>query len=287
MQKTRAALIQLAFHGREQIMAAYDVLIRDAARDGADLICLPEFSLSPYFPGTLEPAGFNWAELIEGGLSDAFFSELARRERVMLIGSLYEKTERGDLYDTAVIYDREGRRVGTTRKIHIPYGEGYNETHFFAGGCEYPVHDLGTIRVAAPTCYDQWFPELARIYGLNGAEFIFFPTAIGSEPTDPAMDTCEAWQTMMRASAIGNGIYVGAANRVGVENGVTFYGSSFICDPTGKIIAQAGRDTTEYIVADLDPQVMAHWRSLFPLLHQRRPDTYQRLLEPYREEDTR
>jgi N-carbamoylputrescine amidase len=131
--------------------------------------------------------------------------------------------------------------------------------------------------MAAPTCYDQWFPELARKYALSGAEFIFYPTAIGSEPTDPSIDTAESWQTVMRGHAIANGLYIAAANRVGEENGVRFYGSSFICEPTGRIIAQAGRDTTEVIVADLQASVFDHWRNLFPLLHQRRADTYSGL----------
>ena len=110
--------------------------------------------------------------------------------------------------------------------------------------------------VAAPTCYDQWFPELARIYSLNGAEFIFYPTAIGAEPTDPDIDTQDAWQTIMRGHAIANGVFIGAANRTGVENGVRFYGSSFVCDPMGRVLAQAGRDTTEIITAELDPHII-------------------------------
>ncbi|MBC7813466.1 MAG: hydrolase, partial [Burkholderiales bacterium] len=132
---------------------------------------------------------------------------------------------------------------------------------------------------ATPTCYDQWFPELARIYSLNGAEFIFYPTAIGAEPTDPNIDTMESWQTVMRGHAVANGVYIGAANRIGEENSLRFYGSSFVCDPMGRIIAQAGRDTAEFITADLDPQLFEHWRRLFPLLRQRKPATYQRILD--------
>lgn len=132
-----------------------------------------------------------------------------------------------------------------------------------------------------PTCYDQWFPEMARICALNGAEFIFYPTAIGAEPTDPDIDTQNAWETVMRGHAIANGVYIGAANRIGVENGIRFYGSSFICDPMGRVLAQAGRDTTEVIMADLDPAVLEHWRDLFPLLHQRMPQTYRRILDRF------
>lgn len=281
MDKVRAALIQLAWSTRQRMIDQYDDLIGAAARDGAGIVCLPEFSLSPYFPGVIDDAGFAWAEPLRGGESDRVFAELARRHRVALVGSLFERTEDGTYYDTAVIYDAAGQFVGATRKIHIPYGEGYNETHYFGGGAEYPVYTVCGVNLATPTCYDQWFPELARLYSLNGAEFIFYPTAIGSEPTDPAADTSEAWQTVMRGHAIANGVYIGAANRVGVENGVTFYGSSFICDPQGRILAQAGRDTTEMIAADLDPAVLEHWRWLFPLLHQRRPDTYGPITRRY------
>jgi N-carbamoylputrescine amidase len=275
MQNIRIALVQVAWLGStDAMMNQYRALLADAAAQGATLVCLPEFSLIPYFPGTTDPAGFGWAEPLPGGMSERFFSELAREHKVSLVGSLFELTPEGVYYDTATIHAADGVLTGITRKIHIPSGTGYNETTFFGGGADYPVHDIGALKMATPTCYDQWFPELARIYSLNGAEFIFYPTAIGSEPEDPHIDTAESWQTVMRGHAIANGIFIGAANRVGVENGVTFYGSSFVCDPTGKILAQAGRDTTEVLVVDLNADIFNHWRALFPLLKQRRADTY-------------
>jgi N-carbamoylputrescine amidase len=275
MQPIRAALIQMGWTGsRASMQDRCRELVSEAARRGAALMGLPELSLSPYFPSVRDPAGFAWAEPLPGGESDRFFAELARANRIMLIGSLFERTSDGHHYDTAVVYDAEGRLVGVTRKVHLPSGEGYHETDFFEPGDSHPVHDLGLLRIAAPTCYDQWFPELARIYGLSGAEFIFYPTAIGSEPTAPDVDTQEAWQTIMRAHAIANGVFVGAANRVGTENGVTFYGSSFIADPMGRVLAQAGRATVEVIAADLDPNTLTRWRALFPLLRQRMPSTY-------------
>lgn len=280
MQKIRVALIQLAWPGdRATMQDTYRQLVREAAEDGAHLVCLPEFSVSPYFPGTRDTAGFRWAESLSGGASSRFFSELSRTNNVIVVGSLFEETLEGDYYDTATIHGTDGELFGYTRKVHIPSGEGYHETDFFGGGVEFPVHDIGAVKLAAPTCYDQWFPELARIYAMNGAEFIFYPTAIGSEPTDPDFDSRDAWQTVMRGHAVANGVYIAAANRIGIENGVTFYGSSFICDPTGNILAQAGRDTTEVIIADLDPQALMRYRDLFPLLHQRKPHTYSRLTE--------
>jgi len=280
MQAIRVGLVQLAWPGeRATMQETYRWLVREAAAQGAQLVCLPEFSISPYFPGTRDKAGFRWAEILREGPSSTFFGELARDNGVTLIGSLYEQ-DRDAYFDTATIHNPQGELIAFTRKVHIPSGEGYHETDFFGGGIEYPVHDIGPLKLAAPTCYDQWFPELARIYAMNGAELIFYPTAIGSEPTDPDFDSRDAWQTVMRGHAVANGVFIGAANRVGVENGVTFYGSSFICDPTGKILAQAGRDTTGVIVADLEPRALEHYRELFPLLHQRKPHTYGRITEP-------
>jgi N-carbamoylputrescine amidase len=163
--------------------------------------------------------------------------------------------------------------------VHIPSGQGYHETDFFEGYGEYPVHDIGTVKLATPTCYDQWFPELARIYALNGAELIFYPTAIGSEPTAPEFDSQAAWQTVMRGHAVANGLFVAACNRVGKENAVQFYGSSFICDPLGNILVQASRTKDEVIDIKLEPSVREQYLNLFPLLHQRRPEHYKRLLD--------
>lgn len=275
----KLALIQLAWNGsREGMMSQYQTLIAEAAQQGAELIGLPEFSLTCYFPGTTDPTGFTWAEPLHGGPSDQFFSQLARQHQVHIIASIYEQD--GDQYfDTATFHNPQGELHGFTRKIHIPSGDGYHETHFFKGGDQYPVLAVGQLQVAAPTCYDQWFPEVARIFSMNGANLIFYPTAIGSEPNDPTLDSSEQWQTVMRGHAIANGIFIAATNRVGAENGVQFYGSSFICDPRGRVLAQAGRDTTEIIMAELDLGVMEHWRDFFPLLHQRRSATYGRLLE--------
>lgn len=280
MESIRVALAQVEWQGsREAMKAQYRALLTDAAQNGARVICLPEFSLLPYFPASTDPAGFAWAEALPGGESEQFFAALARERHAYVIGSLFEKTPTGGYFDTATIHDPGGALIGFTRKVHIPYGDGYNERHFFGGGDAYPIHHLGDLAVAAPTCYDQWFPEMARICALNGAEFIYYPTAIGSEPTDPTMDTADAWQTVMRGHAVANGVFIGAANRVGVESPVTFYGSSFVCDPMGRILAQAGRDSIEVITADLDAVLFRHWRDLFPLLHQRLPASYQRLTE--------
>ncbi len=280
MPRTRPFSSERWLGSRAAMKDEYDVLIGDAVALGARWVCLPELSLSPYFPVLRDRSGFEWAEPLDTGESAQFFAEMARRHGVTLIGSLFEHSADGTYRNTAVIYGPDGNRIGVTRKIHIPSGEGYHETDFFAGAAEYPVHEVQGVPTAVPTCYDQWFPELARIYALNGALFIFYPTAIGSEPTDPEFDSQDAWTTVMRGHAVANGVFVGAANRVGEEHGLTFYGSSFVCDPAGKILVQAGRDTREVIVADIDMAVLRRVRGLFPLLHQRKPQLYARIVEP-------
>jgi N-carbamoylputrescine amidase len=279
MLPLRIAVAQTHWTGsRVTMIEAIRSLAAEAAGRGAALLCLQEFTLSPYFASVIDPENYIWAEPLRGGDSDLLFSELARQHGIYIVGSLFEEGEDGRYWDTATLHAPNGELAGYTRKVHIPQGEGYHEDHYFGGADQFPVHDIAGVKTALPTCYDQWFPELSRIYALGGAEFIFYPTAIGSEPSAPEVDTMPAWQTVMRGQAIANGVYIAAANRTGQE-GVTFYGSSFICDPMGTILAQASRDQTEVIVADLDPTIFAQWRDLFPLLRQRRPGVYGRLLE--------
>jgi len=256
----------------------------EAVAAGADLIGLPEFSLNPYFAVTRDPAGFEWAEPLPGGVSERFFADLSRDFGVAVIGSLYERTPDGHYYDTATVH-ADGRLVGLTRKIHIPSGDGYHETAFFGGADAFPIYAAAGVQLATPTCYDQWFPELARIFTLKGAQLIYYPTAIGSEPNDPSMDSRAAWQRVMQGHAVANGVFVAACNRVGTEGTNTFYGSSFVCDPSGAILAQAGRDTVEVVVADVDLAVLHKWRAFFPLLHQRRIGVYGDLLRPWAGDD--
>lgn len=285
MQDIHIALVQGHWTGdQETTKSLYSGLVAEAVETGATLICLPEFSILPYFPGVRDKAGFQWAEPLQGGVSDQFFSELASTHNVSIVGSLFEQDDAGNFWDTATIHTPDGVLSHFTRKVHIPSGDGYHETDYFEGYDEFPVHDLGTVKMAAPTCYDQWFPELARIYALNGAEFVYYPTAIGSEPTAPDFDSAQAWQTVMRGHAVANGMFIAACNRIGHENAVTFYGSSFICDPLGNVLAQASRDQDEVIHAVLKADIRNQYLDLFPLLHQRRPQHYRRLLDRYEPE---
>lgn len=282
MQDVHFAIAQGQWIGtRESTVALYTDLIAQAAATGAEIIGLPEFTLSPYFASVQDGANYVWAESLTHGPSAQFFNQQAQRHQVTLIGSIFERDDNGRYWDTATIHSPDGQLIHFTRKVHIPSGEGYHESYYFAGDDAYPVHQLSRLKLGAPTCYDQWFPELARIYALNGAEFLFYPSAIGSEPTAPDFDSSAAWQTVMRGHAVANGLFIAAANRTGTENNLTFYGSSFICDPLGRILAQASRNTTEIIHAKLESGVRHQYLALFPLLHQRRTDAYRRILDKF------
>jgi N-carbamoylputrescine amidase len=267
-----------------------------AAEQGAQLVCLQELTLHRYFGDVKDKALFKLAEPLEKGPTAKLCKLLAKEAGVFVVGSLYERAATQPrnqstnqlFFNTAILTSPQGKFFGFTRKQHIPRGTGYNEDFYFQpGDSDYPVHDLGFIKLAIPTCYDQWFPELARIYALKGAELIVYPTAIGSEPDHPEFDSQPLWQHTMTAHAIANGVFIAAVNRTGDDEDaaadkrqkVTFYGSSFVCEPTGKIIAQAPRNKPAVVVAKLDFGVFEFWRRLFPLLTQRQPNTYKRLLK--------
>jgi N-carbamoylputrescine amidase len=190
-------------------------------------------------------------------------------------------------YNTAVCVAPDGSLVARTRKLHIPVTAGYHEDRYFApGDTGYPVVALDEARLGFPTCWDQWFPELARAYSLAGAEVLVYPTAIGSEPDHPGFDTRPLWQQVIVGNGIANGTFMVAVNRIGTEPGpapgvpgITFYGSSFVSDPYGRVLAQAPRDEPAVLVVDCDLDQREDWLALFPFLTTRRPDTYAPLVE--------
>jgi N-carbamoylputrescine amidase len=201
--------------------------------------------------------------------------------------SLFERADAEDGlgYNTAVMVAPDGRLVGRTRKIHIPVTEGYHENAYFRPGpadAAYPVVRLEepALSVGMPTCWDQWFPEVARLYALGGAQLLAYPTAIGSEPDHPDLDSEPMWRQVIIGHAIANGLFMVVPNRYGDEGRLTFYGSSFICDPYGRLLAQAPRDAGAVLVADLDLAQRRDWLDLFPFLAGRRPETYGGLTEP-------
>jgi N-carbamoylputrescine amidase len=269
--------------------------IRTAAAEGAKIVCLQELTLSPYFavtPDGPQAAGVR-PEDLETGPTVSFAREMARETGVHVHASLYERAEGDDGlgYNTAVLVSSAGELVSRTRKLHIPVTAGYYEDRYFrpgpADGDPFPVSALGLeddsqARLGLPTCWDQWFPELARAYSLQDADVLIYPTAIGSEPDHPDFDTEPLWQQVIVAQGIANGTFMVAVNRIGTEGPVTFYGSSFISDPYGRILVQAPRVEPAVLVADLDLDQRRDWLELFPFLRTRRPDAYATLTEPAR-----
>jgi N-carbamoylputrescine amidase len=279
--------------------------IERAARLGASVVFLPELTLSRYpadqvpdndlslGPGRPRPSDV--AEDLLDGPTFRFAAEAARRHGICVHASLYQQAENPDRSDdglglnTSILVSPSGELLARTHKLHIPVTAGYYEDRFFRQGPQaedaYAVHaaaELGGARLGMPTCWDEWFPELARLYSLGGAELLVYPTAIGSEPLFPGFDTQPLWQQVIVGNGIANGLFMVVPNRWGQEGDLNFYGSSFISDPYGRILAQAPRDESAVLVADLDLDQRRDWLTLFPFLTTRRPDTYARLTEPVR-----
>jgi N-carbamoylputrescine amidase len=258
-----------------------------AAGEGARLVCLQELTLSRYF--AVDPAGPERAgaepEELPGGPTHRFAAELAAANDVHVHASLYERADDADGlgFNTAILVAPDGELVARTRKLHIPITAGYNEDRYFRPGPAdsepFPVITLGEARLGLPTCWDQWFPEVARAYSLGGAEVLIYPTAIGSEPDHPDFDTQPLWERVIVANGIANGVFMVAVNRTGSEPPLRFYGSSFISDPYGRVLVRAPREEPAVLVADLDLDQRRDWLELFPFLGTRRPDAYGSLVE--------
>ncbi|HUI47437.1 MAG TPA: nitrilase-related carbon-nitrogen hydrolase [Acidimicrobiia bacterium] len=252
-----------------------------AAREGARLVCLPELTRSRYFAVERRDAERPQAypEALPGGPTFDLAAGAARREGVYVHASCYEDAGDGGLgFNTAFVVSPEGTLVACRRKTHLPVTAGYYEdTWFRPGDSGWPVTrlaDLGGAAFGFPTCWDQWFPETSRAFALGGADVLVYPTAIGSEPDHPEFDTEPLWQQVVSAQGIMNGTFMIAVNRAGVEGPLTFYGSSFVSDPYGRVLVQAPRSEPAVLVADLDLDQRRDWLDLFPLLATRRPETY-------------
>ncbi|WP_372594250.1 nitrilase-related carbon-nitrogen hydrolase [Actinotalea sp.] len=269
--------------------AVLDEGIDRAVEAGAQIVFLSELTLSRYPADTIpegEPSAT--AEPLDGGPTHLFAAAAAARTGAYVHASLFERADGPDGlgYNTAILVAPDGSILARTRKLHIPVTAGYHEERYFRPGPAedpYPVVELpvpGGARLGLPTCWDQWFAEVARAYGLGGAQLLAYPTAIGSEPDHPDFDTEPLWRQVMIGHAIGNGLFVVAVNRWGSEGLLTFYGSSFIADPYGRVLAQAPRDEDAVLVAPLDLAQGEDWAALFPIARTRRPDTYGLLVEP-------
>ena len=284
----RIAAVQQRWHpDPDEHLEALAAGIALAASEGAELVCLQELTLSPYFAA--DPRGPAAAgvepEDLPGGATYHFAAQMAREHALHVHASLYERAGAADGlgYNTAIIVSPDGSLVGRTRKLHIPITAGYHEDRYFRPGPgeldPFPVVALGEAHLGLPTCWDQWFPELARAYSLEGADVLIYPTAIGSEPDHPEFDTQPLWERVIIGNAIANGVFMVAVNRFGTEGPLHFYGSSFICDPYGRKLVEAPRDEAAVLVAELDLDQRHDWLELFPFLATRRPDAYARLAE--------
>jgi N-carbamoylputrescine amidase len=279
----RVGVVQHRWHADpDEHRAALAEGVALAAGEGAALVCLQELTLSPYFAitaGGPKAAGAE-PEPVPGGPTSEFAAALARAHGIHVHASLYERADAADGlgFNTAIVMAPDGTLAARTRKLHIPVTAGYYEDRYFRpgppGDDAFPVVELADARFGFPTCWDQWFPELARAYSLAGAEVLVYPTAIGSEPDHPDFDTEPLWERVIIANGIANGTFMVAVNRIGIEPPLTFYGSSFISDPYGRKLVQAPRDEPAVLVADLDLDQRRDWLELFPFLTTRRPDAY-------------
>ena len=286
----RVAAVQQAWHpDAGEHKEALSRGVRMAAEAGAKLVCLQELTLTRYFAvdeGGPQAAGVEPEEL-PGGATHEFAAGLAAELGVHVHASLYERAPGTDGlgFNTAIVVQPDGTLAARTRKLHIPITAGYYEDRYFRPGPgdsePYPVTSISDGRFGFPTCWDQWFPELARAYSLRDADALIYPTAIGSEPDHPEFDTQPLWEQVIVGNGIANGLFMIAVNRIGNEPPLTFYGSSFISDPYGRILVRAPRNRSAVIVADLDLDQRRDWLELFPFITTRRPDTYASLaVEP-------
>jgi len=251
--------------------------IGEAAKGGATIVCLQELFRSQYFCQKEDTALFALAEAIPGPSTQAI-AKAAKQHKVVVVASLFERRAAGLYHNTAVVFDRDGSMVGKYRKMHIPDDPLYYEKFYFTpGDLGFQVHDTSAGKAGVLVCWDQWFPEGARLTALQGAEILFYPTAIGwlaGEQREMNLAQHQAWETIQRAHAIANGVFVCAVNRVGQEGQLTFWGQSFVADPFGRILAKASSDQEEILLVPIDRAKIEETRQNWPFLRDRRIDAY-------------
>ena len=260
--------------------------VRKAAAQGAEIVCLPELFRSQYFCREENPELFNLAEPIPGPSTEAL-SSVAKELQVSIVASLFEKRTQGLYHNTAAILDADGELIGLYRKMHIPDDPLYYEKYYFTpGDLGFQNFETRYSRIGVLVCWDQWYPESARITSLQGANILFYPTAIGWHPHEKeefGAAQLDAWRTMQRAHAIANGVFVAAVNRTGFEgpqdNGLEFWGNTFLSDPFGRVIAQANDSEETVLVRECDPKNMDEVRRNWPFLRDRRIDAYAPIMQ--------
>jgi N-carbamoylputrescine amidase len=282
----RIALVQMSCDEEPPLnLEKASVRIEEAVRRGAQAVCLQELFRSRYPCQTEDMRRFDLAEPIPGPTTETL-AALAKARSVVIIAPIFERRAEGIYHNAAVVLDENGRIVGHYRKMHIPDDPGYYEKFYFTpGDLDFTAHRTEKGVLGVLICWDQWFPEAARLTALSGAQILFYPTAIGWNPGTPAavrQRMREAWETIQRAHAIANGVFVAAVNRVGIEDGIEFWGNSFVADPFGEVFARAASNAEETLVVDCDLARIEKTRRNWPFLRDRRIDAYQDLTRRFR-----
>ncbi len=257
-------------------------LVNAASRKGAKIICLQELFATRYFAQTKNKKYFSYAEKIPGKIT-CFLSNAAKENNIALVGgSLFEKGDDSKYYNTALIFNEEGKIVSKYRKIHIPYDQKYYEQFYFSpGNLGFVQAKFSNVTISPLICYDQWYPEASRINAIKGSQIIFYPTAIGwfNEMKKDEPWSSKRWEDAMRAQASMNGVFVAAANRIGKEESLDFWGSSFIADPFGNVIAKASGSKEEALVAEIDLNRIKESQEGWGFLRNRQPKGYAELIK--------
>jgi N-carbamoylputrescine amidase len=280
----KVGLIQHAIESTSEKTIAKTVsLIQKAAQEGAELVVLQELHQDRYFCINEDVNGFDLASHWEKDI--AFWSNIAKENTVVLVTSLFEKRSAGLYHNTAVVFEKDGSVAGKYRKMHIPDDPGFYEKFYFTpGDLGYNPIQTSVGKLGLLVCWDQWYPEAARLMALKGAEMLIYPTAIGwfdEDAEDEKKRQCDAWETVQRGHAIANGLPVISVNRIGKEadnhgvlEGIRFWGNSFVCGPQGEIIVRASHDKEEVLIVDVDLERGEHVRRIWPFLRDRRIETY-------------
>src|SRR3989344_2319918 len=277
IKNPKIALIQMAMSSdkKKNIDKALSFIAK-AKQKGADIVCLPELFTTLYFCQSEDKSSFNLAEEIPGPATEIMANAAKEHEITLIAGSIFEKGKDRKFYNTSTAFSKEGKMIGRYSKVHIPYDPGFYERTFFTGGKEYSTYDTEFGKFSTLICWDQWFPEAARINTLRGAKLIFYPTAIGWIESMRKMEpfSQKRWEQVHCSHASVNGIFVAAVNRVGNEGKTEFWGNSLVADPFGNVIARASSDKEEILFAELDLSLIESSQKGWGFLKGRRPDTY-------------
>ena len=289
MSKVKIGLIQMScVKDKSSNVSKTIEKISDAAAKGAQIICLQELFTSLYFCDIEDHDNFLLAEAIPGPSTDVL-SKIAKEKNVVIIASLFEKRSSGLYHNTTAVIDADGKYLGKYRKMHIPDDPGFYEKFYFTpGDLGYKVFETKYAKLGVLICWDQWYPEAARITAMMGADILFYPTAIGwakHQDENTNTEQYNAWQTIQRSHAVANGVHVVSVNRVGEEGNMKFWGGSFVSNPFGSLLFKASHDHEETIVIEIDLEKSEYYRTHWPFLRDRRIDSYQPITKRFLDED--